>query len=338
MRDMKKIAISFIAGALVLGGASVAHAAPTTKVTFTSSVGAPLAVNTLPSLTAGDVVTMTIGNFPVGKGMYVYQAVAPATGKRPTQFNKPGSLWISTTPGASFKPTDLIKLTIDNGNAWGADCAHQSCGIQVELDSISSAGDTSEDQFFPFTYVAGAATTTAAPTSATSSVTVSASINGTALVQNKASVSLAYRTPLTVALSASDGSTPTMNFTADPSGKTLCVVEGNTIKAVTADGTCNLEVHAGTAVGYYPFYLAKGVQSAKQSVTSLKVGKPKNLAIKTNFQEKISYKSSTPKVCAAVDNTIIGIKVGSCVLQASAVGSANYDQFSAKVTLPVVKK
>ena len=335
---MKKLIIALTAGALVIGGASASVAAPTTRVTFTEATGAPLAGNTLPSLSAGSVVTMTIGNFPTGKGMYVYQAVQPAAGKRPTQLNKSGSLWISATPGASFKPTDLIKLTIDNGNAWGADCAHQSCGIQVELDSIGSAGDTSEDQFFPFTFVAGSATTTTTATPATSSVTVSASINGTALEQNKASVPLAYRTPLTVLTTASDGSKPTINFTPDPSGKTLCVVDGNTIKAVTATGACNLEVHAGSAVGYYPFLLAKGVQSATKNASTAKKGKPKSLTLKTNFGETISYKATTKKVCTVIDNIVIGLILGKCTVHASAPSTANYDQFNADWDITISKK
>ncbi len=335
---MKKISIVVIAIALTASGLNVAHAAPTTKVMFTAATGAPLAGNTLPSLSAGDVVTLVIGNFPTGKGMYVYQAVQPAAGKRPTQFNKAGALWISTTAGASFKPTDLIKLTIDNGNAWGADCAHQSCGIQVELDSISSAGDTSEDQFFPITYVVGTSASKETTNPAASSVSVTASINGTELAQNKASVTLLYRTPLTVATSASDGSSTTMNFTPDPSGKTLCVVEGKTIKAFTAEGTCNLEVHTGSAVGYYPFYLGKGVQTAKQKVTKAKRGKPQSLALKTNFGETLSYKSTSKKVCTMVDNIVIGLTLGKCTITASAVGTANYEAFSANYVVTIAKK
>ena len=335
---MKKIVIAIAATALIASGATVAHAAPTTMVMFTAPTGAPLPGNVLPALTAGDVVTHVIAKFPTGKGMYVYQAVQPAAGKRPTQFNKAGALWISTTAGASFKPTDLINLKIDNGNAWSADCAHQSCGIQVELDSISSAGDTSEDQFFPFTYVAGTSTTTTAPAAPASTTTVTASINGTALEQNKASVTLAYRTPLTVVTTASDGTTQTMNFTADPSGKTLCVVEGKTIKAVTATGTCNLEVHAGAAVGYYPFYLGKGVQSAKKSTSTAKKGKPKSLTLKSNFGETISYKSMTKKVCTMVDNTLIGLTFGKCTVHASAPSTANYDQFNADWDITIGKK
>jgi len=335
---MKKIVIALASLTLVASGASVAQAAPTTMVMFTAPSGAPLAGNALPTLTSGDVVTMVIGKFPTGKGMYVYQAVQPAAGKRPTLFNKAGSLWISATPGASFKPSDLIKLTIDNGNAWGADCVYQSCGIQVELDSISSAGDTSEDQFFPFTYVKGTSTTSATTAAPASSTTVTASINGTALEQNKASVVLAYRTPLTVATAASDGTTPTMNFTADPSGKTLCVVEGKTIKAVTATGTCNLEVHAGTAVGYYPFYLGKGAQIVKQNVKKVKRGKPTSLTLKSNFGETVAYVSTSKKICTLVDNTLIGLTPGKCTITATANGSANYEEYKGKLGILITNR
>lgn len=334
---MKKIVIAIASTALVASSTYVANAAPTTTVMFTAPTGAPLAGNTLPTLTSGDVVTMVIGKFPTGKGMYVYQAVQPAAGKRPTVFNKSGSLWISATPGASFKPSDLIKLTIDNGRAWGADCAYQSCGIQVELDSISSAGDTSEDQFFPFTYVAGTSTTTAAPATPASSTTVTASIDGTTLEQNKASVVLAYRTPLTVVTSASDGTTPTMKFTADPSGKTLCVVEGRTIKAVTATGTCNLEVRTGTSVGYYPFYLGQGTQVVKQKIKKVKRGKPTSLTLKSNFGETIAYQSTSKKICTLVDNTLIGLTPGRCTITATAIGTDNYKEYKAKLGILITK-
>ena len=286
MRKIKKLSIASIVVALTIGSVAAAEAAPTTKVMFTAATGAPLPGNTLPSLTAGDVVTMVIGSFPTGKGMYVY---------------------------------------------------HQSCGIQVELDSISSAGDTSEDQFFPFTYVVGTSASKETTNPAASSVSVTASINDTALEQNKASVTLAYRTPLTVVTSASDGSKTTMNFTADPSGKTLCVVDGKTIKAVTAVGTCNLEVHAGTAVGYYPFYLGKGVQTVKQKVTSAKRGKPKSLTLKSNFGETVSYKVTSKKICTTVDNTLIGLTPGKCTITAAALGTTNYDQFSANIVVTITK-
>ena len=129
-----------------------------------------------------------------------------------------------------------------------------------------------------------------------------------------------------------------MNFTPDPSGKTLCVVEGKTIKAVTAEGACNLEVNAGSAVGYYPFYLGKGVQTAKQKVTKAKRGKPQSLALKTNFGEILSYKSTSKKVCTMVDNIVIGLTLGKCTITASAVGTANYEAFTANYVVTIAKK
>jgi len=326
MRNMKKI-IAGVAAALIAVGLAPSAMAQTSIMTGSSSL---TDLNPL-----GATLHLGLSNFPTGKGIYIFEVVKPADGKRPTIINndQTSQAWVvANGPMGSTSPNGDIKVVVTASFA-GQTCT-DNCGLFFEYDHDNTT-DTSEDHFVPITF-----STTSAQSETTNpaaSVIVSGQIDGVALSASQPGT-LAYQTPKYVVAAASDGSTPTLKITADPSGKTFCVLNGNYIKAVSGTGACNLEIHDGAAVGYFPFMLSKGVQSAKQSVTSLKVGKPKNLATKTNFQESISYKSNTPKICAAVDNTIIGIKVGSCVLQASAVGSANYDQFSAKVTLPVVKK
>ena len=286
----------------------------------------------------GATLHLGLSNFPTGKGIYIFEAVKNPTGGRPTIKNSDmaSQAWvIANGPAGSTSPNGDIKVTVTA--TFGGQTCTDNCGLWFEYDHDNTA-DTSEDHFVPITFSAAAPTSAGSETTnPAASVKVSGQIDGVALSPSQPGT-LAYQTPKYVVATASDGSTPTLKITADPSGKTFCTLNGNYIKAVSGTGACNLEIHAGAVVGYFPFMLSKGVQTAKQTVTSIKVGKPKNVALKTSFGEKIAYKSATPKICAAVDNTIIGLKVGSCVLNASAVGTANYDQFSAKVTLAVVKK
>ena len=324
---MKKI-IAGVAAVLIAVGVAPSAMAQTSIMTGSS----PLTnLNPL-----GATLHLGLSNFPDGKGIYIFEVVKNPTGARPTIINNDQSsqAWvIANGPAGSTSPMGDIKVVVTA--TFGGQTCTDNCGLYFEYDHTNST-DTSEDHFVPISFSAAAPTSAGSETT-TASVTVSGQIDGVALSASQPGT-LAYQTPKYVVAAASDGSTPTLKITADPSGKTFCVLNGNYIKAVSGTGACNLEIHSGAAVGYFPFMLSKGIQSAKQSVTSIKVGKPKNVALKTSFGEKIAYKSATPKICAAVDNTIIGLKVGSCVLNASAVGTANYDQFSAKVTLAVVKK
>ncbi len=324
---MKKI-IAGVAAVLIAVGVAPSAMAQTSIMTGSS----PLTnLNPL-----GATLHLGLSNFPDGKGIYIFEVVKNPTGGRPTIINNDQSsqAWvIANGPAGSTSPMGDIKVVVTA--TFGGQTCTDNCGLYFEYDHTNST-DTSEDHFVPISFSAAAPTSAGSETT-TASVTVSGQIDGVALSASQPGT-LAYQTPKYVVAAASDGSTPTLKITADPSGKTFCVLNGNYIKAVSGTGACNLEIHSGAAVGYFPFMLSKGIQSAKQSVTSIKVGKPKNIALTTNFQEMISYKSTTPKICTAVDNTIIGLKVGSCLLNASAVGSANYDQFSAKVKLAVVKK
>ena len=324
---MKKI-IAGVAAVLIAVGVAPSAMAQTSIMTGSS----PLTnLNPL-----GATLHLGLSNFPDGKGIYIFEVVKNPTGARPTIINNDQSsqAWvIANGPAGSTSPMGDIKVVVTA--TFGGQTCTDNCGLYFEYDHTNST-DTSEDHFVPISFSAAAPTSAGSETT-TASVTVSGQIDGVALSPSQPGT-LAYQTPKYVVATASDGSTPTLKITADPSGKTFCTLNGNYIKAVSGTGACNLEIQAGAVVGYFPFMLSKGVQTAKQTVTSIKVGKPKNVALKTSFGEKIAYKSATPKICAAVDNTIIGLKVGSCVLNASAVGTANYDQFSAKVTLAVVKK
>jgi hypothetical protein len=321
-----------IAASLAIGVAPSAFAAAT--VTFVASNGAPLASQTITGLNPnGDAVYLTLGNFPTGKGLYVYEAVQPAAGARPTQVDSASEQWVTTAMGGTFKPTDIIKVPVDNGHAWGADCAHQTCGIQIEFDHDSTS-DMSQDQFFPIAFAA-TGTTPATTTAAAPSVTINAAIDGKALSATMPG-SLAYETPKYVVITTSDGEPATATISADPSGKTFCTYANNFIKALSASGACNLNITVGSgAQANFPFMLAAGTQTVKNKVTQIKRGKPVALTATTNFGEAVMYMTATPKVCAVVGTSLIGLRAGSCVLNTMANGSSNYGALASKVTIKV---
>jgi len=321
-----------IAASLAIGVAPSAFAAAT--VTFVQSTGAPLASQTITGLNPnGDTVYLTLGNFPTGKGLYVYQAVQPAAGARPTQMNAASEQWVTTAMGGTAKPTDIIKVAVNNGHAWGADCAHQTCGIQIEFDHDSTS-DKSQDQFFPIAFAA-TGTTPATTTAAAPSVTITAQIDGKDLSGTMPGA-LGYETPKYVVIKTSDGEPATASISADPSGKTFCVIANNTIKALSATGACNLNIKVGSgSQANFPFMLGAGIQTLTNKVTSIAHGKPVALAAKTNFGEAVMYSSATAKTCAVVGDSVIGLRAGSCVLNATAAASANYAALATKVTIKV---
>ncbi len=332
---MKKRHIIAAATAAILAiGVAPAAMASAATVTFVASTGAPLASQTITGLDPnGDTVYLTLGNFPAGKGLYVYQAVQPAAGARPTQMNAASEQWVTTAMGGTTKPTDIIKVVVNNGHAWGADCAHQTCGVQIEFDHDSTA-DKSQDQFFPIAFAA-TGTAVATTTAAAPAVTITAQIDGKDLSGTMPGA-LGYETPKLVTIKTSDGEPATASISADPSGKTFCVITNNTIKALSATGVCNLNIKVGSgSQANFPFMLGAGIQTLTNKVTSIGHGKPVALAAKTNFGEAVMYSSTTAKNCAVVGETVIGLRAGSCVLNATAAASANYAALATKVTIKV---
>ena len=141
---MKKILLAVASIALVVGFVPGSNAAQTIQL-------APV-TNLDP---AGDYVHAGFAAFPAGKDFYLYEAVKPATGARPTVFS-PDQTWVSNSQGAT-SPKGDIKVKV-SGAFGTADCSKDICGIFVRYGHESSGStDTSEDQFFPITFKAGAA-------------------------------------------------------------------------------------------------------------------------------------------------------------------------------------
>ena len=321
MRKSFSILVALIVG-ISLAPASQAAG---TKVMFTEATGAP--VSGLPTIAAGETLHFVLGNFPTTAGLYVFQAVQPVTGARPTYSNTKAPLWISTDPQASFAPTKVIAFTIDNGNAWGADCAHQQCGLWFEYDHSKST-DLSEDQFVPFSFSA-VPTTVTAPIMPSVAETLSVKIDGVDAKENIPG-KISYRQVITFSATSASGSPVTFkSYTPD-----LCPVNGSTVTALKGSGQCDIAASAGSKSSHFPFIVGPGVQTVK-GVTSVKAGKSIGLSKESNFGEKVSYKSNSPKICSVSGFTLKAIRSGKCLISESATGSENYPALSATAAITV---
>ena len=335
---MKKLIALTIAAIGVLGMAPASAANP--QVMFTQATGAP--ISGVPTYKAGDIAYFVIANFPATpeEGVYIYQAVQPAAGEKPTQKNAGGAIWVSTQQGATFAPTAILAVKIDNGNSWGADCAHQQCGLWVEgaHGTVSAA-----QQFVAFNFEGGA---TPAPSSNPTPMaaplpkdSVSVKINGAPAAPNGLGT-IHYREVLKFsATSAANAAISYKSYTP-----TLCPVTATgEVTALKGTGQCDIAVvSAATATtaaseSHFPFQVAPGVQSLASTKASLKVGKSATLATISNFGETVSYKNTTTKICTLKGSGLKVLKVGSCVLTATAPASSNYPALNEKVIIKVTK-
>ena len=335
---MKKLlALTVLATALV--GVAPAHAVDS-PLMFTQSTGAP--ISGTPTYKAGDTAYFVIANFPTSpaEGVYIFQAVQPASGAKPTTENQSGAIWVSTQAGASFTPTSILALKIDNGNKWGADCAHQQCGIWVE----GAHGTTSTaQQFVPFNFEAASTPAPSAsptPTAAALPKDVAVvTINGIATPPSGLGT-IHYRDVLKFAASSPAGAAISYKSYTP----TLCpVTAAGEVTALKGEGQCDIAVVSAATTttsaseAHFPFQVVAGVQSLVQLKSAVKVKKFLGLAIESNFGERVSYKNTTPKNCGLKASAIVGLKVGSCILTATAMGSSNYPALSMKVVIKITK-
>ncbi len=317
-----------VLAALVLGFsfAPASHAAGT-KVMFTEASGAP--VSGTPTVAAGETLHFVLGSFPTTAGLYVFQAVQPAAGARPTSSNTKAPLWISTDTQASFAPSAVISFTIDNGNAWGADCAHQQCGLWFEFDHSKST-DLSEDQFVPFTFSTTPTTTgpivPAAPTDS-----LSVKINGIDVEENIPG-NIAYRQVLTFSAKSGSGAPVTFkSYTPD-----LCPMTGNSVTALKGSGQCDIAATVGSKSSHFPFNVIPGIQTANLGNTTLKTGKGFVAAKITNFGETLTYKTSS-KNCSVNGFSVKALRAGNCRVFASAKGTDNYSALNQSFVVTIKK-
>ena len=310
---MKKIiaALVFIGALLVPASANAAE----TKFT-----GAPL--TNLDS--QGATINIMLLGVPAKGGLYIQECVEAPAGTRSALCNTAVQLWISTARGASFLPTDVIKLKPTGTfvtKTTAVDCTISKCGIFMRFDH-TVPGDLSEDQFIPLTFKAATAGNVALPVDE-----ITATINGVA-VSTKAPITLGYRQLSTVSAVSKAGATLTF-ASLDPN----CALNGKEITPLKGSGECAISVTSAgntTAAGVtaiLPIRLALGVQT----IPAIAAKKSVNLATTTNFGQKVSYKATGN--CSIVKNTL-NAKKGTCTVTATAAGQAGlFAALSTKVVL-----
>ena len=289
----------------------------------TTVLGGPLTNLNL----AGDKIHLALSGYPTAHGLYIYQAVKPEAGARPTFINTASQVWIGSSPGATDPKGDIV-VNVDNGHAWNADCEHQVCGLFIRLDHTAPA-DTSEDQFIPITFMAGTATTTVT----TPVDTLSVKIDGVDAKENVPGT-IAYRQVVTFAATSGSGAPVTFkSYTPD-----LCPLSGNSVTALKGAGQCDIAATVGTKSSHFPFNVVPAAQTSKIGHIGfkVKVGMKWSEAKVTNFGEKLTYKALTSS-CSVNGVAFKAIKVGTCKIIASAPGTSNYAAYSATDSFPIVK-
>jgi hypothetical protein len=258
----------------------------------------------------GANVTIMLLGVPAKGGLYIQECVQAAAGTRPTLCNSAVQLWISTSRGASFAPTDVIKFSPTGSFVSGSttvDCTVSKCGIFLRYDH-TVPGDLSEDQFIPLTFKAATAGAATLPVDE-----ISATINGVA-VSTKAPITLGYRQVSTLSAISKIGAALTF-ASIDPN----CALKGNEITPLKGAGECAISVTSAgnaTATGVtsiLPIRLTLGVQT----IPAIAAKKSVKLAATTNFGQKVSYKATGS---CAIKNNLLTAKKGKCVVNAHAEG------------------
>jgi hypothetical protein len=298
---MKKLVVltALVASLLVPAQAQAAE----TKFT-----GAPL--TNLDS--QGVTINIMLLGVPTKGGLYIQQCVEASAGARPTVCNEPAQLWISNSRGASFAPTDVIKLKPTGTfvtKTTAVDCTVSKCGIFMRFDHTVPA-DFSEDQFIPLTFKAATTATVTLPVDE-----ITATINGVA-VSTTAPITLGYRQVSTVSATSKAGAALTF-ASIDPN----CALKGSEITPLKGSGDCAISVTSAgntTATGVtaiLPIRLTAGVQT----IPAIAPKKSVKLASTTNFGQKIVY---TATGSCSVKKNVLTAKKGKCTIQARAEGVA----------------
>jgi hypothetical protein len=260
----------------------------------------------------GITINIMLLGVPTKGGLYIQQCVEAPAGTRPTICNEPAQLWISNSRGASFAPTDVIKLKPTGTfvtKTTAVDCTVSKCGIFMRFDHTVPA-DFSEDQFIPLTFKAATTATVTLPVDE-----ITATINGVA-VSTTAPITLGYRQVSTVSATSKAGAALTF-ASIDPN----CALKGSEITPLKGSGDCAISVTSAgntTATGVtaiLPIRLTAGVQT----IPAIAPKKSVKLASTTNFGQKILY---TATGSCSVKKNVLTAKKGKCTIQARAEGVA----------------
>ena len=260
----------------------------------------------------GATINIMLLGVPAKGGLYIQECVEAPAGTRSALCNTAVQLWISTSRGASFAPTDVIKFAPTGTFVSGTttvNCTVSKCGIFMRYDH-TVPGDLSEDQFIPLTFKAATAANVALPVDE-----ITATINGVA-VSTKAPITLGYRQLSMVSAISKAGAALTF-ATLDPN----CALKGVEVTPLKGSGECAISVtSAGNATAsgitaILPIRLTLGVQT----IPTIAVKKSVALATTTNFGQKVSY---TAKGSCSVKKNVLTTAKGKCEILAHADGQA----------------
>ena len=278
-------------------------------------------------------IHLNLSNYPTTKGLYIFQVVRnrASSNARPTVINMDNAVDVTT----SMNHADVVFTAVGSftTSAGVTDCSKVECALWEQYDGASGSYNvTDEDQYISSLSFA-AATTAALPAD-----TINATINASPISPTTPGT-LAYRTPTTISVVTGSGATATI-----ASSTTDCSVKGNVVEVlkVVAAG-CDFVISSpgnattGTKVTHFPYMLVPGTQVVTQKITKLKIGKISTLTAKTNYGEGVGYTSTTKKICTVKGTNVVGLKVGSCILNEVAAGTSNYGAVSTSITLPVAK-
>ena len=273
----------------------------------------------------GATINVQLSAVPEKAGLYMQQCIQSTSGARSEICNKAAELWISTSRGASFLPTDIIKFKPTGSFISGSttvDCTVSKCGIFMRFDHTAGT-DLSEDQFIALSFKSEATGTMALPMDE-----ITATINGVA-VSTKTPITLGYRELATVSAVSKAGATLTYATLAP-----ACALNGTQITPLKGVGECAISVtSAGNATtagvtAILPIYLALGVQT----IPTIAANKSVTLPTKTNFGQKVKYKATGE--CSVKKNKLTAMK-GKCTISARA--KSQDELFGALKTKVVLK-
>lgn len=313
MSDMQKKLSRVVVGAaaVLVSLTSVGAASAATSV-----VGGPY-TNLNP---AGATIRLQLSNFPTSSGLYIRECLITVDRPASDQCNAASQVWISTRPGATFKPTDVISINV-LGAFGSVNCLTQNCGLffQVDHTAADPTNDKSEDRFIPISF-----TSSSTPTLPQDEITTKA--NGVALASNSVGT-LAYRTPTKLDISTKSGTAATVKVYGD-----ACTVQGITVTALKGTGQCDIAVSSAGNASYsavtvhYPVNLTLGVQNVLFTVPKQIVGSKLLFTSKavTNMGEKPVVTISPSNLCSlktvGVNKMVVAKATGTCTVTITAPG------------------
>jgi hypothetical protein len=212
---MKKLVTLMLAIFVLAGQISPASAAQM-RITLSKST----------NLGAEDTIMITLANFPTKAGIYLQQCVEPLPGVRAGSCNRSSQLWITNSPGGSFKPSETFPMKF-TARYENVDCTIQKCGVSARYDR-TAGDDTSEDQFVPIFFSAGFQSNPSSTPVPLAEQKVGKLITS---MKNKAKIALPIQTDKGI------------NLTYRSTTPKVCTLKGNVITA-KRKGVCKLQLFA----------------------------------------------------------------------------------------------